>query len=407
MRTSGSFVRAAWILGLAIGGVAMAQPADERRANTPAPVGAVGLPAGARDVSDLLAPLLEKHKVPALAAVVLEGDRIVMGGVAGLRLATKPEPATLNDLWHLGSDTKAMTATLCALLVDRGVMSWGDTLASRFPDEAPAMHEKMRAATLEQLLHNRGSVPADLRRDGLWAKLWGHTGTTTEGRLLLLRTVAAWEPGAAPGEKFEYSNGGFAIAGLMAERATGRSWEDLIQKEVFAPLGITSAGFGAPGVKDRADQPRGHRPGGKPVEPGPGSDNPASIGPAGTVHMSITDWARFCAAHLRGDGRNPNRKPVLLKPETWDRLQAPWKGEANAYAMGWGTGTRPWAKGARESDTGAILTHAGSNTMWMAVVWLAPERDFGVLVCCNQGEGGAKATDEAVATLIRAYDKKP
>ena len=65
---------------------------------------------------------------------------------------------------------------------------------------------------------------------------------------------------------------------------------------------------------------------------------------------------------------------------------------------------RGWAKGLGQGDTGRVLTHTGSNTMWFAVVWLAPEKDWAVLVCCNKGGGeAAKACDEAVAAMIRKY----
>ena len=63
---------------------------------------------------------------------------------------------------------------------------------------------------------------------------------------------------------------------------------------------------------------------------------------------------------------------------------------------------RVWAKGNRPNDSGRVLTHAGSNTMWFCVVWIAPERDFAVLVACNQGgDTASKACDEAAGKLIR------
>jgi hypothetical protein len=51
--------------------------------------------------------------------------------------------------------------------------------------------------------------------------------------------------------------------------------------------------------------------------------------------------------------------------------------------------------------TGNVLTHSGSNTMWFCVTWIAPERDFAVLVMCNQGERGDKACDEAASAMIQ------
>src|SRR5687768_17406131 len=75
-------------------------------------------PPAPRDVSHLLAPLVAKHGVPALAGGIVVGPELVAAGSDGVRRRGFPERVTLSDRWHLGSCTKAMTATLCALLVE-------------------------------------------------------------------------------------------------------------------------------------------------------------------------------------------------------------------------------------------------------------------------------------------------
>ncbi|CAN5690266.1 hypothetical protein BH11PLA1_BH11PLA1_02740 [soil metagenome] len=419
---------------------------------SPIPDPSPGLPAGAADVSATLLPILARHKVPALAVAVIRDGKVIAAGASGTRRRAGPEAVTLNDQWHLGSCTKSMTATLCARLVERGILRWDQTLAETFPEHADKMNPAFRAVTLEQLLTHRGGVPGDLRFDGLWNRLWRFEGTSTEARTLMLSTVTRREPKPRPGE-FEYSNGGVSLAGLMAERATGKPWEELIAAEVFAPLGITSAGFGAPGTTETIDQPRGHIGKGGPMEPGPSADNPAAIGPAGRVHMTITDWAKYIAAHLEGEalGREagtpqpapPEAKPctmifrgmvlisnscgpmlyesigpALLAKASWKKLHAPAPklAEKDAeYAMGWSVTERPWAT-RQDSPTAAaavaptsqrVLTHNGSNTMWYCVAWLAPDADFGVIVCCNQAsEAGPAACDETAAAMIRAFRPK-
>ena len=72
--------------------------------------------------------------------------------------------------------------------------------------------------------------------------------------------VLAEKPAYPPGEKYAYSNVGYTIAGAMAEKATGATWEDLVKREVFEPLELTGAGFGPPKSPDETlEQPRGHR----------------------------------------------------------------------------------------------------------------------------------------------------
>ncbi|MBV9848767.1 MAG: serine hydrolase, partial [Armatimonadetes bacterium] len=156
--------------------------------------------------------------------------------------------------------------------------------------------------------------------------------------------------------------------------------------------------FGAMGTPGRIDQPWQHTVvDGKhqPIGPGPLSDNPSVIAPAGTVHCAVGDWAKFVALHLQGE-QGTSR---LLQPRTLRRLHAPQFG--GDYAGGWLVTDRPWGGG-------RVLTHAGSNTQNYAVVWMAPLDDFAVLVATNQGGArAAQATDAAAATLIRHFLDKP
>ena len=343
-----------------------------------------------KDVSALLTPIIQKHDVPGMAAAVVRNGETVALGVAGVRTRGKGDKIAADDRFHLGSDTKAMTAFLCGILVDEGKLKWSQTLGETFPELKKSMHPQYQAVTLEQLLTQRSGAPGDLTKDELWGKLRQHEGTPVSARRLLLEGVTSKPPEATPGEKYIYSNAGFSIAGHMAEKVAGKSWEDLMREKIFRPLGMTTAGFGAPGTSAKNDQPRGHKADGSPVEPGPGADNPVAIGPAGIVHCSIGDWAKFAAANL------PSAKTKLVKPETLVKLHTPAPGEPK-YAMGWIIAEgQPWAGG-------PTLTHNGSNTMWMAAVWLAPAKDFAVLVACNQAND--KACNDAVLALIADHFK--
>ena len=363
-----------------------------------------------KPLGELLEPIRGKYKLPALGGAIVTTDGLAAIGSCGVRRLGHEEAVTDDDLWHLGSCTKAMTATLSARLVERGTLKWTTTLGETFPDME--MDAGWRGVTLEQLLCNRGGAPTAVEPTVLWGRMWRFRGAPTDARKMLVDGVLARPPEYEPGSKFVYSNSNFAVAGYVAEVATKTAWEDLMRQEVFAPLGITSAGFGAPGAPAReetgADQPRGHSMG-VPMEPGPfsRSDNPVAIGPAGIVHMSLTDWGKFVTAHLRGaagmEVTTADGKPFLT-PESWTRVHTP---PADGYAMGWGVATRPWAKGKEEGDTGRVLTHNGSNTLWFCVTWLAPEKGFAVLVTTNTGQNGGPATDAAASMMIRGWLRAP
>lgn len=352
------------------------------------------------DVSALVAEVRSEHPVPALGGAIVDLDGLAAVGVAGVRVQGGEEAVTADDLWHLGSCTKAMTATLLAKLHEKERLALDTTLADAFPALGEAMHEDWRDVPLSWLLRNRGGAPASLGAGGLWSRLRKLDGPPRDARALLTSEVLATAPASEPGTTYTYSNAGFAITGHAAETREDAAWEDLLRREVFEPLGMEDAGFGPPGDAKRRDQPFGHRPMGEgalPIPPGPRADNPPAIGPAGTVHATLADWARFVRLHLRGAR---GEEGLLLRPPTFETLHRPPEGQT--YAMGWSTGTRAWASG--EKGVGRVLTHAGSNTMWFCVVWIAPERGFALLATCNLGgDRAAKACDALVGALLRRH----
>lgn len=350
----------------------------------------------ANDPAPLLEPIRTHYQLPAMAAAVIKDGQLYAVGAAGVRKAGDITPVTADDQFHLGSCTKAMTATLIGILIEQGKLTWRTTLADAFPN-MDTMHPDYRAVTIAQLLAHRGGLPPT---EQSWPTgksfMYMHKlpGEPMEQRREYTRLMLAQAPAVQPGTAYLYSNAGYAVAGAIAEQVTGTPWETLMRGLIFEPLGMKTADFGAMGTPGTIEQPFQHKTVlGKrvPVEPGRTSDNPPVIGPGGTVHCSMGDWARFVAAHLQAEKADT----TLMKQETARKLHTPdFDGE---YAGGWLVTSRDWADG-------RVLTHAGSNGMNFAVVWMAPNRDFAVLVACNQGGGKSdEACDKAAATLIEAY----
>ena len=243
------------------------------------------------------------------------------------------------------------------------------------------------------LLTNSGGAPNDLNSSGIWSQLWNHTGTPEEQRLFLVEAVTALPPRFEPGTSYEYSNAGFAMAGAMLERVAGLSWEDLITEKLFKPLGMKTAKFGPPATPRYIDQPWGHTLLGstpQPVAPGTAADNPPGIGPAATVNCSLPDFARYVAFHLAGT----REEGGFLQSATYEKLYAP---VHNNYAMGWVVGSRAWADG-------ITYSHTGSNTQWFTNVWIAPNRNWAIVVVTNIGGNDAfLVTDSVVGAMINRF----
>jgi CubicO group peptidase (beta-lactamase class C family) len=342
------------------------------------------------EINRLLEPIRQKHNLPALAGAIVTSKGLVEIGAVGVRKAGTNVPVTIDDLWHLGSDTKAMTASVIGWLVERGKLRWDTTIAQVFPELAPTLPQAFAQITILELLSHQAGLPANID----WQSA-SQSGTVRQQRLTALKMAATMKLLSEPGTKFEYSNLGYVIAGAMAERVTNESWEQLIGRIVFKPLGMKSAGFGGTGTLGEIDQPWPHTADGKPTSSnGPKVDNPEVMGPAGTIHCSLSDWAKFIADQLRGE----RMARALLRPWTYKKLHTPPFG--GDYALGWGVAQRDWGGG-------TVLTHAGSNTMNFAVVWIAPARDFAVLITTNEGgQSAEKGCDEAASALINLYLKR-
>jgi len=330
----------------------------------------------------------QKYNLPSLAGTIVTSKGAGEIIVTGVRKAGTEVAASANDKWHLGSDTKVMTTCLLATLIEAKKLKWETTIAEVFPELAKTMSPELQKVSLLHLLSHRAGLPPNL----MWRSFAKPGKSLKEQRVAVVEQVATIKLNSEPGTKYEYSNLGYVVAGAIAEKITSKPWEELMQNIIFEPLGMKIAGFGGLGTPGKIDQPWPHQADGKPTERnGPDVDNAAVLGPAGTVHCTLGDWAKFIADQLRG-ARGQNG---LLKVESYRMIQTPQFG--GDYALGWLVTERKWANG-------KVLTHAGSNTMNYALAWVAPLRDAAFLVCTNMGgDKAAKATDEITGQMIKSH----
>lgn len=348
----------------------------------------VGTPAGAQtsQATDSLDSLIEairvKYDLPALGGAIFTTDGLVEQSAVGFRKRGSDVPVTTGDLWHLGSDTKMMTAALAGTFVAERKLAWDDKVSAFFPQIAKDLSEPMSKVTIGQVMNHQAGLVENLN----WRML-SQGGFLRAQRLSAVR-MALTSPAYAPGE-YHYANTNYVVIGAVLEKIGGQPWEDLIRERLFQPLGMKSVGFGGTGTVGQIDQPWPHLKTGTPTPSnGPMVDNQEVMGPAGTVHCTMADWAKFLTDQLRGGAG----LSALMPREIYEAMQTP--APNSQYGYGWLVFSRPWAGG-------KALTHSGSNTMNFAVCWLAPERKFGVLVCCNQaGEKAVKACDEVASLLI-------
>jgi CubicO group peptidase (beta-lactamase class C family) len=363
---------------------AFSMPSSERQELMPMSDTGVG----DSEIVSILASIRKRHDVPAMAAVLLTSQGIQKVAAIGTRKWGIDAPVTLDDLWHLGSDTKIMTSTIVAKLVEQGKLAWTSTVADVFPELSNGFAFESKGITVMELLSHVSGLPANIDY-----RVIDRSIPVRAQRIEVVKIALETKPITTPGTQYLYSNLGYIIVGAMIEQVLNMDWEAAMMQYVFIPLKLSSAGFGGLGTAGQTDQPWGHAHAKTPnVLNGPLADNPPVLGPAGGVHCTIQDWALFVMDQLQG----ARGQSALLQSESYQMLQTSHFGRE--YAMGWVLETRDWAGG-------KALMHAGSNTMYVALSWVAPAKDFAILVCTNEGLDSFTAADEAVGQIIRVAEK--
>lgn len=350
----------------------------------------------AKDFAAKLAEVSRKHDVPAMSAAVVNAKGFVQSQCYGNRKRGTADKVELSDRFPIGSNTKSMTATLAAVLVEAGKIEWETTIGDVWPKATEKdLHPKLRSVTLDQLLSHQGGVPSnisDLSKEA-WGKHFAEKQSPTLERKAMLKLALSKAPTQRQGT-FVYSNLGYAIVSAMLESRTGESYESLMKKHVFDPLEMRSADFRSMQSAKQLRPPMlwGHQAAnGEPVDPRTaGAENPTVYAAAGTINLSIEDYAKYARWHLAG-----TPSPVLQSQKEFDHLHRPqvdFDKSGAEYACGWIC---------LDTEFGPALNHAGSNTNSYAVIWILPEADFAAVVCANSGQQKAYTACEEMINYLK------
>jgi len=345
------------------------------------------------DVSEVLEAIRAETAVPGMVALILQDGEVLAWGAAGVRAQGKSERVTIDDPFHLGSCTKAMTSTLVAICVEEGLLTWDTKILDVLPELKETSDPGYAEATIDHLVRHRAGIAERQRPEvaAIYEQFAGLEGTPAEQRIAVARLALKAPPHTKPGEAMDYSNYGYMSAAAMIERLSGRPWEELILEKVARPLGMESAVVGSPAG---AGVPVGHQPADdswSPLPPGPAGILAECMGPAGLFSCNLEDWSKFVAAHVAG----ARGQDGLVAAATFERLQT--DPGTNAYACGWALGERQWSWG-----KGKTLSHNGSDGTWFSQVMAMPEWDLIVLAAVNcAGTPGTRAATEAQEALLK------
>jgi CubicO group peptidase (beta-lactamase class C family) len=322
---------------------------------------------------DILHQAIERQAFPGAALAVAHRGALVASHGFGRFTYDAAAPAVTGEtVFDIASITKAVaTTTLAMILLDRGLLKLGTTVAQVLPEfvslSPPQQKSQREAITIRMLLAHSSGLPA-------YEKLFNLASSKQE----LLRAAIATPLKAAPGTHAEYSDIGFILLGEALERISGEPLDRLAQREIFDKLRLRHTWFvPPPGMRTQIPPTEDDRIFRKRVIQGEVNDENAWVmgGVSGHAGMfaSATDLAIFAECLLRAGA-------PLVQSDTLARFtQREESPKGTSRALGWDTPSHPSSSGTRFAPTSyGHLGFTGTS------LWIDPDRHLSVTLLTNR-----------------------
>jgi len=326
------------------------------------------------DLDAFIARALKEYQVPGAAIAVVQDGKVVMAKGYGVRNITKPGAVDEHTIFQLASVTKSLTGAAAASVVDEGKLNWDTPIFNYLPEFVGYDSYMTRWLTERDLLAMRTGWPA---YQGDLLDSFGYD------RAEILRRLRYFKPRYSLRDVAQYSNPGFFVAGEVAGKASNQSWNDLVEKRLFAPLEMTRSGIVVKGLQDSNRSAAHALIDGKihVVEP----TILDTTGAASSGTSTASDLAKFMRMLLT---QGSHRGNTILKPETVAEMfkrsmvsdigfsELPPISETTGFYYGLGVDSYDYVGHQVIEKAGAL---AGVRT----VMTLVPDKNAGIFVAAN------------------------
>ncbi|TCV94570.1 CubicO group peptidase (beta-lactamase class C family) [Luteibacter rhizovicinus] len=349
-------------------------------------------PAQLADYDAYVDAVRKQFDVPGIAVAIVKDGKVVLEMGSGVRRMGEAAKVDAHTQFAIASNTKAFTAASLAMLADEKKLDMNDRVIDHLPwfqMSDPYVTREMRVRDL--LAHRSGlSLGAG---DLLY---WPATTYSTEEVVQRLRNVPLTNSFRA---EYAYDNILFAVAGLVIEKVSGKSYEDFLHDRIFVPLGMTETRTNVTSVKSGDDVAFGHAKYNfkelKPVEPMAWANNTAAGGIYSSVH-DMSKWMRMqldSGVYGKGaDDKDQRLFSVERQKEMWSLITpiripepsvpelAAAKPNFSGYGEGWFVSDYRGHK---------LVWHTGGWPGMVSRVTLVPDLKLGIVVLTNQESGAA------------------
>ena len=319
----------------------------------------------------------------SVSFVIVKGNEVLRSEAYGFSNRDSKTAADTNTIFRIGSITKSFTGFLLVKLVQDGVLKLDDPIEDYLPEIASLNgYSEMSPITFRQLASHTSGIDRESRyREG-------NFGSLQEWEEKVLNSIPETSFRSKPGERFGYSNIGYAILGLAISRAADISYIDLVKTNILIPLNMDNTYFSIPNEKlknlaigmaggptaeldfelpNREHQGRGYRV------------------PNGAIYSTANDLAKFMMANL-GYSDILNKESIALLQATQtptDRMRA-------NYSFGFDLYTDEWIN---------TVGHRGSTPGYTAHLEYEKNSEYGVVLLRNYNFGNTNFDLRANALL--------
>jgi CubicO group peptidase (beta-lactamase class C family) len=236
-----------------------------------------------------LEAILEATKAPGFAVAVVEGDNIIYASGFGYRDYENKVPSDPNTLYAIGSSSKAFTCALLGQLRQEDKLTFDDSPITYIPELRFFNDELNSNVIIKDLMCHRTGIP---RHDYSWYLF------PTYSKDSLLQRIEFQEPFTGLREQWYYNNFMFLTQGVIAERITGKIWEDNMRERFFGPLGMTRSNLSIEELEKSENAALGYELKNDSLISKMDYYRIAAMGPAGSINSSVNEMANWLIAWI-------------------------------------------------------------------------------------------------------------